>query len=52
MSWFFGWAPHGISVTQWGTEPSAPALEDDLLTTGSPGKSQSVTDTNKYYSHL
>ena len=40
MFWFFGHEPCGIIAPQPGIEPSPPALEGKVLTTGLPGKSQ------------
>ena len=39
MFWFFGREVCGILVPQPGIEPTAPALEGEVLTTGQPGKS-------------
>ena len=36
---FFGHKSHGILVPQQGIEPTPPALEGEVLTTGPPGKS-------------
>ena len=40
MFWFFGLKACGILAPPPGTEPTLPALEDEVLTTGSPGKFQ------------
>ena len=40
MFWFFGLEACGILVPLPGMEPSRPALEGEVLTTGPPGKSQ------------
>ena len=40
--WFFGPKSCGISAPRPGIEPSPPALEGEILTTGLPGKSQCV----------
>ena len=37
--WYFGHKSHGILVPQQGIEPTPSALESEVLTTGSPGKS-------------
>ena len=37
MFWFFGHKARAILATQSGTEPALPVLEDEILTTGSPG---------------
>jgi len=37
MFWFFGHKACAILATQSGTEPELPVLEDEILTTGSPG---------------
>ena len=39
MFWFFGHEACGILATQPGIEPTPPALEGEVLTTGLPGKS-------------
>ena len=39
MFWFFGHEARGILIPQWGMEPTSPALESEVLTTGPPGKS-------------
>ena len=39
MFWFFGQKACGIFVPWPGTEPSSPALENEVLTTGLPGQS-------------
>ena len=39
MLWFFGHEACGILAPQPGIEPTPPALEGEVLTTGSPGKS-------------
>ena len=39
MFWFFGREACGIPVPRLGIEPSPPALEGEVLTTGPPGKS-------------
>ena len=38
MPFFFGHEAYGILATQPGTEPAAPALEGEVLTTGPQGK--------------
>ena len=40
MFWFFGPKACGILAPQPGMEPTPPALEGEVLTTGPPGKSQ------------
>ena len=40
MFWVFGHKGCGILVPRPGIEPAPPALEDEVLTTGPPGKSQ------------
>ena len=37
MFWFFGHKACAILATQSGIEPALPVLEDEILTTGSPG---------------
>ena len=39
MFWFFGCEACGILAPQPGIEPTPPALEGEVLTTGPPGKS-------------
>ena len=39
MSWFFGCEAFGILAPQPEIEPTPPALEGKVLTTGPPGKS-------------
>ena len=39
MFWCFGHEAHGILIPQPGMEPTSPALESEVLTTGPPGKS-------------
>ena len=39
MFWFFGPEACGISTPRPGVEPTPPALEGEVLTTGPPGKS-------------
>ena len=39
MFWFFGHEARGILAPPPGIEPSPPALEGEVLTTGPPGKS-------------
>ena len=39
MSWFFGHETCGILAPRPGIEPTPPALEGEVLTTGLPGKS-------------
>ena len=39
MFWFFGCEAYRILVTQPGIEPTPPALEGEVLTTGPPGNS-------------
>ena len=39
MCWYFGQKAHGILAPQPGIEPTVPALEDEVLNTGPPGKS-------------
>ena len=39
MFWFFGPEAGGILAPQPGIEPTPPALEGKVLTTGPPGKS-------------
>ena len=39
MFWFFGPEACGILARRPGIEPASPALEDEVLTTGPPGKS-------------
>ena len=39
MFWFFGHEACGVLVPQPGIEPTPPALEGKVLTTGLPGKS-------------
>ena len=39
MFWFFGCEACGIVGPQGGMEPTPPALEGGVLTTGPPGKS-------------
>ena len=39
MFWVFGHEVCGILAPQPGIEPAPPALEDEVLTTGPPGKS-------------
>ena len=43
MFWVFGCEACGILAPQPGNEPTPPALEGEVLTTGSPGKSQWVS---------
>ena len=38
MFWLFGHEACGISAPQEGIEPSLPALEGEISTTGPPGK--------------
>ena len=40
MFWFFGCEACGILAPQPGVEPTPPALEGEVLTTGLPGTSQ------------
>ena len=40
MFWFFGHEACGTLASQSGIEPEPPALEDEVLTTGPPGKSR------------
>ena len=40
MFWFFGHEACGILVSRQGIEPTSPALEGEILTTGPPGKFQ------------
>ena len=40
MPWFFAREACGILVPRPGIEPTAPALEGEVLTTGPPGKSE------------
>ena len=40
MFWFFGPEARGILPPRLGIEPTPPALEGEVLTTGPPGKSQ------------
>ena len=42
MFWFFGPEARGILAPLPGIEPTPPALEGEVLTTGQPGKSQSI----------
>ena len=42
MFWFSGCEACGILVPQSGIEPTPPALEGEVLTTGPPGKSQKM----------
>ena len=39
MFWFFGHEARGIMAPRPRTEPTAPALEGEVLTNGQPGKS-------------
>ena len=39
MFWLFGGEASGVSAPRSGTKPMLPALEDEVLTTGLPGKS-------------
>ena len=39
MLWFFGHEAYGILAPQSGMEPTPPALEGEVLTTGSAAKS-------------
>ena len=39
MFWFFGREARGILAPRPGIEPTSPALEGEVLTTGLPGKS-------------
>ena len=39
MFWIFGHEAHGIFAARIGIEPTAPAMEGIVLTTGLPGKS-------------
>ena len=39
MFWFFGREAYGILAPQPGIEPTPPALEGEVLTTGPPEKS-------------
>ena len=39
MVWFFGPEAYGILASQPGIEPTHPALESEVLTTGPPGNS-------------
>ena len=41
MFWFIGWEAHGILASPPGIELTPPVLEDEVLTTGPPGKSPS-----------
>ena len=41
MFWFIGLEAHGILAPPPGIELTPPVLEDEVLTTGSPGKSPS-----------
>ena len=40
MFWFFGWKACGILAPWPEIEPTPPALEGEVLTTGQPGKYQ------------
>ena len=42
MFWFFGHKACGILAPRLGIEPAPPALEGEVLTTGSPGKSHDI----------
>ena len=42
MFGFFGLKAHGILASWPGIEPTLPALEGEVLTTGQPGKSQFI----------
>ena len=47
--WFFGHEAYGILAPRPGNEPTPPALEGEVLTTGPPGKSQcSFLDIAKF----
>ena len=39
MVWFFGHEACGVLAPWLGIEPTSPALEGEILTTGPPGKS-------------
>ena len=39
LFWFFGSEAYGILALQPGIKPASSALEDEVLTTGPPGKS-------------
>ena len=45
MFWFFGHEAYGILAPRPGIEPAAPSLEDEILTTGPPGKFQNFSLT-------
>ena len=49
MFCFFGQEACGILAIWPGTEPSSPALEGEVLTTGPPGKS--LTDNLDFMNH-
>ena len=49
MFWFFGHEACGILAPRPGIEPAPSALEGEVLTTGSPGKSQYIL--NKVNKH-
>ena len=42
MFWFFGQEACGILAPRPGIKPAPTALEDEVLTTGPPGKSQQL----------
>ena len=45
MFWSFGPEVCGILAPWPGIEPAPPTLEDEVLTTGPPGKSQDIYDS-------
>ena len=47
MFWFFGREAYGILAPRPGIEPTPPALEGEVLTTGPPGKSPSYKFLNQ-----
>ena len=47
MFWSFGPEVCGILAPWPGIEPAPPTLEDEVLTTGPPGKSQDIYDSYK-----
>ena len=55
MLWIFGCEACGILAPQPGMEPVPPTLEDEVLTTGLPGKSQNYCFFDTYsltFSHF
>ena len=46
MFWYFGCEACGTIAPQLGIEPTTPALEGEVLTTGQPGKSLYLTFKN------